>query len=443
MAEQLDIDALFRNAQERRAAEPPPQAWDRIRETMDVDDTWKRISATLDAQAEKSRRRFALIFVSCCLLAAFTFGMHLFNTSRTGADGISLAMHNPGLPVKQSTVTAESNDDPGAIPARTRRVATFDFNNPVKINIGPGLGDKIKTDAGNTAGASNRTGTTGTSNAGSTAGVSKKQGIPKSGKAEPVIAASTKDSILFSFLLLSRPVNILFAQNANDSLAIDATKLDSALKENNPLSRFSVFAFGGGRMNWLLNSGDFITPQTDSTGLTLSDKLSFSTVAGAGLAYQLRPRLGLNASFYLLSGGGQAITQTQANKSVTEELRLKYSSVSLWTGVQVGRGRATGNFGTYGTIISGLNFSYLRKYNELVSSARNIRAANSYKNYDAGVFLGYAQHFRFGRRFELIPSVAWHQGLVNITRRPDKLPASFSRAFNSGVEGQVALRYTF
>ena len=51
MAEQYDIDKLFREAQESRAGTPPAEAWERINETLDVDATWARLGGVDPAYA--------------------------------------------------------------------------------------------------------------------------------------------------------------------------------------------------------------------------------------------------------------------------------------------------------------------------------------------------------------------------------------------------------
>lgn len=426
MAEQTDIDLLFRQAQEQRTAEPPAMAWDRISETLDVDATWKRINNSLDAQAA-SRRRMAILLFG--LFGIITVSVLLFtlklrwNENKAVASAIK---HPAALKIKKvsrsnttGTTTSSVSNNNGTVNATAR---------PLASDV-----------AANANAAANTTipGKTAQTNQDKMPRITGKNNLTQ----KSYVAASRETTI-------SQYPSPLPVGSITSGMSNETPSLLSLLTENEdstasrPL-RFSFSVFAGARESWLWDKGDFTSLRGDSSGSSAESSMILRPSAGIGFAYQLRQRLSLNSSLYIISGGGQCLQQNNAGQTATDRLRLDYSSLSAGFGMNTNRVRYTNLFSTYGTLDGGLIFSYLRRYNEIAVDSRSILAENSYRNFDLGIYAGYTQYFCFNRRLALAPSVRWQQGLLNITTRPEKVPSSLSRAFNASLEAQLALRISF
>lgn len=446
MAEQYDIDKMFREAQENRAAAPPEEAWSRINETLDVDTTWSRLNKTLDAAYAARRRKLVLVYSLGALFAVSLAGWFISRTGkntelvyenhqdlkRLPVKGITkqtipvanaAANNNNGTqPVKQSnTIIASAPQTNNNIPnTNNRRRGTVPQQNAVAQNSGNGTdGTPVATNPND---GSNTTVNT-TLNA----------------------SSSSNENNWISAQLLAI-AEIPAGTSANDFLEPGAA--DSSWYNMRFKRRFSITLFGGGRYNQMQN---IATTTPDSIKATMAyaanasgvTRESLRPVGGIGFGYELTPRVQLHSSVYLFAGGGVDYTNYEGGRAVSHQLRLQYSSLTVGSAFRLCPRRMLINRRFYGTFNTGFSVSYLWEKTDKSFFYEIQQEQIAYRNIDAGVYAGYQYHIGLGKRLQLTPAVQWNQGLLNVSRNDPAAMAVARRIYNASAEARLGLKYTF
>lgn len=431
MQETDSIDEWYRNAQGALEADPGPESWDRLQDSLDVSDVWNRLEVSLD----RSKRRAAVIRFYSLIAATVIVSLGLVALLLPSHEAVIGQHKNSGgnlfdrtaAPASEKANRKKENSSSAQQPANSNTASAPVMNEPQPAT--PQHKQQRSTSDPRTVADQGTKGKTGAHGN------------------DPIVATTSDDSTSISVRLLASnhellrfmPAKLPFELRNNDSTTLVFLPDTTPQKEKNP--GFYFYAFGGARASWLLNKATYkaLRPNTDDHLLPL-----LSPVAGVGLGKQLYKNVALQTSLYLLSSGGQHYIGYNDSTSYDQQLRFQYAGISC--SAVFASPRPLLKTSPYNRLewTTGIYFGLLHSSEVTTTpepaNTRYIKGDN-FRNFDGGITGGVRCSFRTKNGLVFSPGLQLNQGVVNIFKGSGDVTPSMNRMFNTQVEASIQLRF--
>ena len=161
--------------------------------------------------------------------------------------------------------------------------------------------------------------------------------------------------------------------------------------------------------------------------------LNFGKTLGATLGWIFSDKINLETNLNFISTAGYNNSFSNEEKTVEEELKLNYTTLSLLAKSM--SNKSTFDNKKYSTnLIGGVYVGYLVSSSSVVNG--NSYDNNSFKSADFGIVLGIEQDRYITKSFVITPGIRYQQGLINIANGSGAYQAArnYSFEFNLGIK---------
>jgi len=417
MIDEHHIEDWYRKEVSALEQEPETEVWERLEDSLDVENVWKRLLVSLnkwDRMLWFWRLSYRGLGIALILISGY-FGYQYINDERQPLqDGQKLAENIP-LKTKENTGTKDTKSKSNS----HQKTATFSEHKQT-INNNP---------------SAESTGITYLNESKPPSYSKIDEELIKTPSSHQLANVDQKPALALMPLL---PARFKTAWRSKVINTANLAKLPVAdeLQESGLPELFYLGITGSIQNQWLLSPETYNGLGKEGLNYTEPDfGYSAGIAAGCNIFGNFDAEVNL-----LLSQSGQKYMDFIEGNSIERELNFEYYHVSLagkWK-----NGRHTGRQSFSSNWILGIYAGYARSVEEVMNGNIQDISAN-YRKGNFGMITGYERTYYISNRLIFAPGIIYQLGLVNTFKGTLTTPVTFNRTFHSSIELNIGLRYLF
>ena len=207
---------------------------------------------------------------------------------------------------------------------------------------------------------------------------------------------------------------------------------------NSLSSKFYVGAAVGVKNQWLMNHDTYETFRSEGLNHAVAD---FSSAQNVNFGWRFADRFGVQADYAFLAAAGQKYNEySQAGRFVSKEMDFQYQKMLVTfrynrkskklLGREISDHMAVGMYG-----------GYLTEAQRIGGIQGTAKFLPEYRNVDFGFTGTYEVNYAIIPRLKFSTGLRLQQGLLNIYKGDELIPADFDRTFNASVDLLFGLKY--
>lgn len=397
--QELYIAELYKSEKGEVRIFPDDDMWEWIQDDLDIQDIWGRIDLTLERRDRiqkivKSAMKsiFAILLLASVSIAAIT----LMQKPDSQNNFIALQQEYTEEPAKKDIVESPQQEEQAATMTKPRlAINKYSPNSIRPLTDFNGVVNNGRT------------------------GISEVQIL------EPTISMMEE----------------MKKRNGND----DSSDGDpgewwaAADMSSKDVQGFYVGGIGGVKNQWLLSASTINSFKQQEPAYPVA---VFSQTYGVSAGMVVNDKFNVQSDMFFITKNGLKQVDYEAGHSIAKEIQFGYYKLGL-SGVFKKKMLKKSKLPVTNNFVLGVYGGWLRSGELIVDQELVSDISNDYRNGDFGLVGGYELSFLAGNHFAIAPGFRYHQGLMNIYKGTEEVPAEFNRTLNTSFELNLGLRYLF